>query len=164
MMALKIGVIIAVVLVVSAVIVMVAAGFYQTYRVERRPHQRAFRAGTIPTPRPEGFYKGTTTVKQGKNWQGKVFDRADQTGINQFTDGQKYPFKTYEAQGLRDPDRKVLRIDYNQPGNPWWLRLIVDEIVETSPGHYLGKVHLAVLPGLTFTATYFELSAPDAPH
>lgn len=156
----KILAIVLVALAVLALILFIAAGLYQTYRVEHRPSQAAFRAGTLPNPAPDGPLKGSTTIEQGKNWKGKVFNRATNAGINQFTDGQKYPFKTYVAPGLRDPDRQVLRIDYNQPGNPWWLRLIVDEIVQTSPGHYLGKVHLALPLGLTFTATYFELSAP----
>jgi hypothetical protein len=145
---------------VGGLVLGVAAGVVQTLRVERRPSQQTFRGGKAPKPLPEGFWRGSVTIQQGKNWRGKVFDRAAQTGINRFADGERYPFKMYVAPGLRDRDLRVLRIDYNVPGNPWWLRLIVDEVVQTEPGHYLGKVHLAALPGLTFTATYFELNGP----
>lgn len=150
-------------LLLLALVALVVAGLYQTRRVERNQSHRKFQSGTLPEPLPDGFLKGNTFTGLGRDWRGKVFDRAKQTGINRFGDGQRYAFRTYPAAGLRDQDVRVLSIDYNQPGNPLWLRFIVDEIVETSPGHYLGKVHLKVIPGLPFSLTYFELSVPDAP-
>ena len=43
-------------------------------------------------------------------------------------------FKTYQAKGLRDPEVDVLRIDYELPGNPFWLRRITDgDVVEVKP-------------------------------
>ncbi len=138
--------------------VLIVFGLYKTYKVEHSKNQAAFRGGKLPEPLPDGFYKGNLFKGLGANWQGKVFDQAQHTGINQFSDGQRFVFKTYQAQGLRDRNTTVLRIDYNQKGNPWWLHFVVDEIVEVEPGHYLGKVHLKIIPGLPFTVSYFELS------
>lgn len=133
-------------------------GTRKTQQIESSPKQKLFLSGKIPDPSPDGFYKGNAFTGFGKDWQGKVFDASKNSGINKFADGKRYVFKTYEAKGLRDKNLKVLRIDYSQPGNPWWLKFIVDEIVETSPGHYLGKMHLNVIPGMPFTLTYFELT------
>ncbi|TSC66197.1 MAG: hypothetical protein CEO21_242, partial [Microgenomates group bacterium Gr01-1014_80] len=81
-------------------------------------------------------------------------------GINIFkdTDGnqERYPFKTYTGKGLQD-NKEVLKIDYSANKDPWWLRFILDEIVETAPGKYLGKVHIQVLPGTGFSLGYFKL-------
>src|SRR3989344_3788857 len=51
----------------------------------------------------------------------------------------------------------VLKIDYNVKGNPFWLRLIVDEIVQIAPNEYLGKMNLKIIPGFPFGILYFEL-------
>jgi hypothetical protein len=146
-------------LLLAMLVAGMAAGLYQTHKAERDPHNAKFRDGSLPRPLPNGFFPGTTPSGPQESWQGKVFDRQKQTGINRFKDGQKYVFKTSPAPGLRDKNTQVLRLDYKQAGNPFWLRFIVDEIVEIAPGHYLGKVHLKVIPGLTFTLSYFELSA-----
>lgn len=145
-------------LVVGFMVTLLITGLVQTYRVQHRPSQKLFQAGTIPEPLPDGFYQGNHFTGFGKDWQGKVFDRVAQAGINQFANGQRFTFTTYQTAGLRDKSQQVLRIDYKRPGNPWWLRFIVDEIVQTEPGHYLGKVHLRVMPGVVFTLTYFELT------
>lgn len=146
------------IMVSAALFAFVAVGLYQTYGVEHRIEQQKFLKGNLPKPKPDGFYKGNEQTGIGKNWRGKTFNQQAQTGVNTFTDGERYTFKTYESTGLRDHDTKVLRIDYNQPGNPWWLKFIVDEIVEVKPNNYLGKVHLKVIPNLPFTLMYFELS------
>ncbi len=157
---LKIGGLVVGALLLLAAMIGTAIGLYQTRKVERDPGHAKFRRGSLPEPRPKGFLKGNVFTGLGQDWQGKVFDRAQQTGINRFVDGDRYAFKTYPAPGLRDKDIQALRIDYNQPGNPLWLRFIVDEIVETSPGRYLGKIHVKVIPGLPFTLGYFELTRP----
>jgi hypothetical protein len=33
----------------------------------------------------------------------------------------------------------------------------VDELVETSPEKYLGKLHIQIFPGLSFALGYFSL-------
>ena len=146
---LKLAGLVVLALLAIAIFIIIVVGVYQTYRVEHRPQQAVFRAGSLPDPLPDGAYKGFQNISMGADWQGKVFDRKNSSGINQFAHEQRYTFKTYAANGLRDGDKQVLRIDYNQPGNPWWLRYIVDEIVQTGPGKYQGKVHLKIIPGLT---------------
>lgn len=146
-------------LIVPAVLLSaLATGLYRNYQIEHSEYQQSFLQGSIPNPTPDGFYRGDEHSDMGKSWEGKTFDASQQTGINKFSDGDRFRFKTSQARGLRDKNTKVLRIDYSQPGNPWWLRFITDEIVQTSPGHFLGKVHLRVIPGLPFTLMYFTLT------
>ena len=147
-------------LVVIAVAGGLAFGYYRTLLSEGSPKQDAFVKGIFPSPLPVGFLKGTVDGLQ-VSWKGKKLNADHQTGINIFFgetgEEERYPFKTYEAKGLRDPDLVVLRIDYDLPINPFWLRRIIDEIVEVEKGKYLGKVHLRVLPGYPFTMGYFGL-------
>jgi hypothetical protein len=123
--------------------------------------QSDFLRGKVPDPAPEGLYHGTSPGYQG-SWQGKSFNAAQSSGINIFrqADGstsQAYPFATRVGQGVTDPSVKVLKIDYNLPQNPLWLRHILDEIVEIEPGHYLGKLQLRVMGQVYFSAGWFEL-------
>jgi hypothetical protein len=155
---LRLGGIILVIVLAVALLGGSAFGWYVTYRAEHSPNQPLFKRGKPPESAPNGFYQGNRFSGLGEGWQGKIFNSAEQTGINKFADGERYRFKTFVARGLRDRKQEVLRIDYNQSGNPWWLRFIVDEVVETTPGHYLGKVHLKLIPGLPFTLSYFELA------
>jgi len=97
-----------------------------------------------------GFYKGN---KEG-NWLGKTFSAKTSSGINNFRQGSKeitkYPFKTYEENNL-------LKLDYNLPVNPWWLRLIIDDLKETNPNHFEGTMKIKILelqiPLAKFTLT-----------
>jgi hypothetical protein len=99
-------------------------------------------------------------------WQGKAFSATRQQGDNFFTkdsylltrifnpfyrgfieDGLKtyraFAFHTYIAPGLFDPDRSVLKIDYNSAENPsLTVRRVLDELVQLEDGLYLGKAHL----------------------
>ncbi len=118
--------------------------------------QKVFLSGKIPNPLPDGFYKGSLR-KLKTSWQGKKFDAKNSTGINLISGKELYPFKTYIAKGLADKNLDVLKIDYDIPGNPFWLRFILDEIVETSPNHCLGKVHIKLIPGLPITLGFFQL-------
>ncbi len=132
----------------------------RTFQMKKEPHQQQFLQGSLPNPKPDGPYQGTMGFDV--SWIGKKFDAQNSVGINvfknkkngQITDG--YPFKTYVARGLFDPIF-VLRIDYNVPGNPFWVKYIVDEIVQVAPNEYLGKMHLKLIPGLPFSVLYFEL-------
>ncbi len=112
-------------------------------------------------------------------WRGKALDAGAQTGINLFTARSKaliqpfdpavyddperaelvraYPFRTYTDWGAIDRDRRVLKIDYDIPANPFGLiRRVLDELVEVAPGYYLGKAHLRVGRGYR-TVAYFAL-------
>lgn len=54
-----------------------------------------------------------------------------------------FDFRTYIAPGLADPDRGVLKIDYDIDANPGFLiRDILDELMEVGARTYLGKVHI----------------------
>ena len=88
---------------------------------------------------------------------------ATHTGINEFTGKdmktyEKYPFTFSIGPGSHDL-KSVIQIDYNNSINPFWLRPVLDEIVETAPGEYLGKLQLRIVPGYPFTLTYFRLTA-----
>lgn len=130
-------------------------GTFVTWRVEHASQQAEFRAGTLPIELPDGAYDGTSPDLERRSWHGKSFDRAKSSGLNRIGNEEKYPFVMSFGSGLRDPI-KVIAIDYNLPENPWWLRLVTDEIVQTSPNQFLGKVHVRIL-GLTFSIGYFEL-------
>lgn len=139
--------------VVSFVVVSLLGLTACSFHAERMPANDAFKAGKVPAVALDGDYKGTFSRKV--SWQGKEFEAANNSGINNFENDQRYPFKTYEANSLKG-DQKVLKIDYSQPKNPLWLRGIVDELVQTGPDEYQGKVYAKLGP-LSFTLTYFQL-------
>jgi hypothetical protein len=149
------------VFIVVVCLLIVCFGLWRTYTVEHSQNQQLFRQGAADTTTLDGEYTGRVTGYEGR-WQGKTFFRQDSRGINRFQESgsivNKYPFKTYLGKGLRDPDLNVIKLDYNQSGNPWWLRFIVDEIVMSAPDTYLGKVHIHVAPGITFSMGYFTLT------
>ena len=99
-----------------------------------------------------------------KPWLGKVFDAEAATGENLLTPGfvslsrvlfpsyrgfrpagehsfSGFSFRTYPGDGLQDPDRRVLKIDYDRPENPPVMRRILDELVQLDDNYYLGKAH-----------------------
>jgi hypothetical protein len=115
-------------------------------------------------------------------WLGKTFNAAQQSGDNVFTQ-DSYPlarffnpfyrgfvrdgadiyrcftFQTYVAPGLADPDRTVLKIDYDLDGNPSpTIRRILDELVQLDRDLYLGKAHAHWWTGSWQTVAYFVLS------
>lgn len=149
---------IAIAIIVLLIVILALIGWWRTVKTERDARQKIFAAGHVPNLLPDGFYKGEVISYKG-TWTGKTFDSQAKTGINNFSDGnQLYHFAYYEGIGLRDPGLKVIKIDYNRPENPFWVRYIVDEIVETDThNNYLGKIHLHLL-GLTFTIGYFSLT------
>lgn len=139
---------------------ILVVGIARTTSVQHDERQKRFLGGKVPEKAPDGIYKGS--VKKLKtSWIGKEFDAKEKSGINNFLSNGKiiksYPFKTYVAKGIQDKQIDVIKIDYNLKKNPLWLRLILDEIVETAPHTFLGKVHLRILPGLVFTLGYFVL-------
>jgi hypothetical protein len=145
------------------ILIFVVFGWIRTYKTQHSVNQKNFLAGTVPSPLPDGAYNGTVTGLK-TNWRGKTFDTTHSAGKNNFIDPQsseivqRYPFKTYTAKGLRDKSVEVERIDYNIAGNPWWLKFILDEIVQTAPDTYLGKIHIRIIPGISFAVGYFHLT------
>lgn len=70
-------------------------------------------------------------------WPGHAFRPVEPGVLSAFD------FRTYTAPGIADPDRLVLKIDYDLDVNPGFLiRNILDELVEVGRQTYLGKVHM----------------------
>ena len=157
-------------------------GMLATLLVERSPYQQMFVEGRVPDPPPDGFYPGEAHVLLDKKvpWLGKQFDSQANLGFNIFTpmgaklvkilsplyhkssvngegNTRAYYFKTYVGKGKKDVGTDVFKLDYDSPENPFWIRIILDEIVEIAPHQYLGKIHLKLLPGFFATIGYFGL-------
>ena len=138
-----------------------------------------FEKGVVPETKPDGFYKGISFILGITNlpWRGVVFEASQSKGINLFTengfklirkltpkynhfsqdnqDYKAYYFDTYTGTSIAG-NNQCIKLDYSNPENPWLLRIILNEIVEVSPGEYLGKVHLKIL-GRYITIGYFSL-------
>ncbi len=144
-------------------VVIMALGIAVTWSTQHGDLEAKFLQGTVPKELPDGPYIGTVSGYAG-NWRGKEFIRSKKAGLNRFGEGEKlerlYPFALYPAKALRDAGLDVLKLDYNVTGNPEWLKLVTDEIVEIEPGHFLGKVHVRLVPGYPFALGYFELRKP----
>lgn len=128
--------------------------------MKKEPNQQEFLTGKLPNPKLDGLYNGSMGFDTA--WVGKKLDSQTETGINLIKDKkgkthEKYPFKTYVGKGLFDENLFVMKLDYNVKGNPFWVKWIVDEIVEVTPNEYLGKMHLKIIPGFPFSVLYFEL-------
>lgn len=136
-------------------------GYVRTYMVEQKSEQVSFTKGTADLSALDGDYNGVAHGYSG-TWQGKTIFKNKQTGINRFLYGekleQKYPFALSVHKALRDTGKDVIVLNYNQLGNPWWLKYIVDEIVQTGPQEYLGKVHVKITSDIVFTLGYFSLT------
>ena len=149
-----IGLLLLIVLMVLIVLIL-----FLHLRTQTDPRQKVFLAGQVPTQLPDGFYQGQVNFQT--TWQGKKFDRVTQTGINIFRTGagesQAFPFKTYAGKGAADGQLTVLKIDYDIPQNPFWMKFVLDEVVETSPGTYLGKVEIRLGPNVAVALGYFQL-------
>lgn len=128
----------------------------RNWKVQNGPLQKEFLKGTLPSPLPNGFFKGSAGNLK-TNWKGKVFDASSSSGINLFEKEKKYPFKTYRGIGIQDNNLEVLKIDYNIPKNPILVRLILDEIVQLENNKYLGKVHLNLIPNFPISLGFFRL-------
>ena len=146
-------------IILFCIIAYLIGGFLITSIRKSQAEQFLFTKGTYPDPELNGNYKGSAEAQA--NWIGKSFDSKNNTGINRFSEGlveeKRIEFKTYQGKGLMDPDVDVLKIDYNIEENPFYIKWILDEIVQVSPGKYLGKVHLRLIPFLPITIMYFEL-------
>ncbi|MBA3678713.1 hypothetical protein H0W80_00740 [Candidatus Saccharibacteria bacterium] len=147
-------IIILVAILILVLIIGIVMGYFN-YSANHRPEQAEFNKGTVPRELPNGSYNGSATVGIG-SWLGKSFDAQAKTGVNRFADSDRYVFTVYPGKGLTD-SREVIKIDYNQPTNPWWLKFVTDEIVQVAPDEYLGKIQVNVLPGLPMTYGYFRL-------
>jgi hypothetical protein len=128
---------------------------------------------------------GVTPVLSGLTdrwmpWRGKTFDAPHSRGDNIFTrdsmafarlfnpgykgfvdDGPEryraFAFHTHVGAGLEDPDRQVLKIDYDLAENPQLVRRVLDELVQIDEATYLGKAHLKVWRGEWRRVAFFSL-------
>lgn len=145
---------------IGILVIALVTGFWRTTKMEHSADQVRFTLGTAPSKPLDGFYNGTVVGYWGV-WRGKKFNASAMTGINVVQNHgettEKFPFRTYQAAGARDKNTMVLAIDYNISGNPFWLRPILDEVVEVAPGELLGKMQLRIIPGWPFTILFFSL-------
>jgi hypothetical protein len=149
-------------LVFGIVIIAIVVALLLTWHTNTSPTEQVFANGKIPTEKLEGFYRGAVDAPIKVTWSGKKFAVGSTTGINLFEDGlgsttEKYPFTYAESPALREPGIKVIAIDYDLPENPFWVRPILDELVQISTSTYLGKMNIRVIPGYPFAITYFRL-------
>jgi hypothetical protein len=151
--------------------------------------QKEFLEGSVPQAAPEGFYNGSAYLLGGGPvpWLGKSFDSANSLGFNIFTpqggsllkiltplyklfrknkegNTDAFFFKTRTEPALKDGALDVIKLDYDSAENPFLIRIILDELVETAPEQYLGKVHLKVFPGIYSTIGFFGLQKKSLPH
>lgn len=149
-------------LIIWIAVTVVILAFLRTIQLQFGDNTALFRKGVVPETLPDGLYKGNI-LGYKVSWLGKKFDAENQKGINIFDEGggmqsEKFPFKTYLGTGVREKETKVIKIDYDIKENPFWLRLILDEIVEVAPNEYLGKLQLRLIHNFPFTLAYFKLT------
>lgn len=144
----------------AAAAFLILLGILRTWQVQHSSNEQHFLKGKIPNELPDGFYKGHARGYTGP-WQGKTFSRKTHTGANVFANDAKqitmYPFTTSVGTGLQDKHHQVIKIEYNNPQNSFWVRMILDEIVEIKPNVYLGKINVRLIPFLPFSIGYFTL-------
>ena len=121
-------------------------------------------------------------------WLGKTFRASEQRGDNIFTRDSYllarifnpfyrdfitdqpetyrcFAFRTYMAPGLLDPERTVLKIDYDLRENPaLTVRRVLDELVQVDDHQYLGKAHVRWWWGSWQTVAYFTLRRDVVPN
>ena len=141
------------------VIIACGAGFGLTWVSSRLPQENEFITGKVPSPKPNGDYKGSALYTGP--WRGKSFDASKSAGINLIEEKgkvvKKFSFKTYIGKGIQDTEKDVMKLDYNVPQNPFWMHPLVDEIVQVSKNKYLGKIEVSVIPSKPFTLGFFYL-------
>ena len=115
-------------------------------------------------------------------WKGKFFNAGQASGVNIFTRDslmlahifwplyrgyraesadryRAFTFRTHLGSGLTDPDRQVLKLDYNIKGNPnLSVRRVLDELIQVDTTLYLGKAHLKWWWGAWQLVAYFSLA------
>lgn len=153
------------ILMICVVGVMLLGAVFFNVRSDRTQEAKAFLGGSLPSPELDGTFGGNKFTGLGEDWLGKHFFAATDSGINNFKSKtnsqnteQRFTFTTRPAPGLRNKHQQVLQLDYNVTGNPWWLRHIRDEIVQTAPGQYTGKIHVKVW-FMVVTIGHFQLSS-----
>ena len=128
------------------------------YRAGKRPSSisdldgdavGAMLAWCTPRSGPIAWLLRTLGASTAFPWQGKSFKSSSNElgeGINRvnfFGKRRWFPFKTRFEPSFLD-GRPAFRLDYSEPGNPPFIRSIVDEVREVAPDLYLGPAALLV--------------------
>lgn len=140
-------------------LLLLILAFIRSLILENSSKQKAFIKGRLPS-KLQGFYPGTALITGP--WLGKSFNPESSSGINVISsNGDRknvFPFKTEEGISLTNKNLKVLKIDYDIKENPFWVRIVLDELVETSSGNYLGKAYLRLMPNFPLSVMFFKLT------
>lgn len=95
-------------------------------------------------------------------WDGKSFSStSDSTGdginrINLVGKFNWFPFKTYVVPSVID-GKDCIYLDYEQPGNPWFIGKIRDELREVAPGLFLGPAMWKTADGGASLVLWFAI-------
>lgn len=153
---------------VIIILIAVGTGFYLTWTTQSTIEQKQFLSGTLPDPLPDGHYIGYVGNYSG-SWRGKNFDAANARGVDLYrndlaatADEERYRFKTYIGKGLQDPTLEVLKLDYDIGENPFWMKVILQELVQVDEKNFLGKIHLRIIPNFPFSIDYFRLETESS--
>jgi hypothetical protein len=130
----------------------------ELYRAGKRPSaisdldgdaKGAMLAWRSPARGPLAWLLRTFGASSAFPWEGKTFKSQSSDfgeGINRvnfFGKRRWFPFKTRFEASFLDGQPSFL-LDYSGPGNPPFIRSIVDEVREVAPGLYLGPAALLV--------------------
>jgi hypothetical protein len=96
-------------------------------------------------------------------WKGKQFETISPTegrGINLVelwpTKQTMFHFETAIVKSLIDGDNDVFSLNYDLPGNPWFIRKIRDDLKKIDEGLFLGTANFRTKSGYRL-ALYFAL-------
>jgi hypothetical protein len=128
------------------------------YRAGKRPSSisdldgnavGAMLAWRTPSRGPVAWLLRSFGASSAFPWEGKSFkSRSDALGeginrVSLFGKRRWFPFKTRFEPSFLD-GQPAFRLDYSGPGNPPFIRSIVDEVREVAPDLYLGPAALLV--------------------
>ncbi len=78
-------------------------------------------------------------------------------GFNRFWGGMRIGnFKINVQQSILGDGEEILKINYNRPGNPFFIRALNDELKKVGQGRFLGRGVFLVF-GKAFNSFYFSL-------
>lgn len=125
----------------------------------------AMLAWRTPASGPIASLLRTFGASQSFPWEGKSFKSHSNDsgeGINRvkfFGKWRWFPFKTRFGDSFLDGKRTFI-LDYSGPGNPPFIRSIVDEVREAAPGLYFGPAALET-GGKPKKVLFFAVQVPN---
>lgn len=129
----------------------------------------AFAAGTTPDPAElRGYYKVRLVTGLLPDFRSflhcKFFPMGVETaggGFNEFLGFIRIGnFIIESAVSILGDGQKVLHINYDRKGNPFWLRPLNDELKKLSDGFYIGR-GVFLIKGRAFNSFYFSVEKLD---